>query len=66
MPCDSRALLTDLVFSKTHHLDRRLKEPEGGDLKYEHGDLKRMAQELVDAVNELQAHEETHRCNTAA
>ncbi len=62
MSCDARDLLNESVISATHHLEHRLREPEGSDVRFEHGELKRLAQELVDALNELREHEEKHRC----
>jgi hypothetical protein len=58
-----RRLLDTDVMSATHHLEMRLKEEVSNDSNYELGEVKGMAQELVDALNELRKHEETHGCN---
>jgi len=42
---------------------RGSKEEVSNDSNYELGEVKGMAQELVDALNELWSHEETHGCN---
>ncbi|MGA2347933.1 MAG: hypothetical protein ABSF93_18120 [Candidatus Sulfotelmatobacter sp.] len=40
-----------------------LRTAPSNDLKFEYEEVKRMAQELVAALNELWTHEETHGCN---
>jgi len=63
MPCDSRKSLTVDAISAAHHLEMHLRTAPSNDLKFEYEEVKRMAQELVAALNELWTHEETHGCN---
>jgi hypothetical protein len=63
MVCNSRRLLDQDVMSAAHHLEMRLKEEVSNDSNYELGEVKSMAQELVDALKQLWTHEETHGCN---
>ena len=62
MKCDIRNLLDSDVFSAAQHLEQRLQSRETGDLKWELADIKRMAKELVDAINKLHSHENEHEC----
>jgi len=63
MVCNSRRLLDADVMSAAHHLEMHLKREVSNDSNYELGEVKSKAQELVDALNQLQRHEETHGCN---
>lgn len=63
MACDTRRQLESDIDGAAHHLKMRLKEKEIGDLKFDLGDVKRMAQDLIDALDQLREHEDQHGCN---
>jgi hypothetical protein len=63
MSCDTRKLLHSKAQSAAHHLERRLESSDNADLNCELGEMKRMAQDLLDALNELWDHEDKHGCN---
>ena len=62
MSCDTKQRLDSDVDSAVHHLQARLRQDETGDLKFELGEVKRMAQDLVDAIGQLRRHEDQHEC----
>jgi len=63
MSCDTRKLLDSKAQSAAHHLEHRLQSSDSADLKWELGEIKRMASDLLDALNELWDHEDKHGCN---
>jgi hypothetical protein len=63
MACDRRGLLDSSVASASHHLQMRLRQHETKDLKLELGEVKRMAQDLIDAIDQLRKHEDQHKCS---
>jgi hypothetical protein len=65
MICDVRRDLESSVDSAAHHLQMRLRQTEAGDPRLDLGEIKRMAQDLVNALNQLRGHEDYHHCNYA-
>ncbi len=63
MACNERRLLESDVDSAAHHLQMRLTQKDTSDLKFELAEVKRMAQDLVDAIGILRKHSDQHRCN---
>jgi hypothetical protein len=61
--CDQKRLLEHDVDSNAHHLQGRLKQEESGDPKFDLGEISRMAQDLIDSIEELRKHEDQHKCN---
>jgi hypothetical protein len=62
MTCDTRRPLTSTVYSAAHHLQFRIKEDDKGNEAFALADVKRMAQDLLDALEELSKHDEQHGC----
>ena len=63
MSCDTRELLVTKAQSAADHLRRCLQSSDSPDSNWELGDIKPMAGDLLDALNELWDHEEKHGCN---
>ena len=63
MSCETRKLLDYEVRSAAHHLELRLQSSDSADLKWELGEIKGMAKDLLDALHELWEHEDKHDCN---
>ena len=63
MACSMKLDLESKVESAVHHLKMSMKWKEAGDPNYELGELRRMAQDVVDAWESLRQHEDQHRCN---
>ena len=63
MACDEKRLLEHEVDLNTLHLQKRLKQKESSDPKFDLGELRRMAQDLVDSIKELREHEDQHKCS---
>ena len=63
MACDEKRLLEHEVDLNTLHLQKRLKQKESSDPKFDLGELRRMAQDLVDSIEELRGHEDQHKCS---
>ena len=63
MTCTTKVDLESKVDSAVHHLQMSLEGEQSGDPKYALGELKRMAQDLIDAWDRLRKHEDQHRCN---
>ena len=63
MACDERRLLEHELDLNTRHLQKRLKQKESSNPKFDLGELRRMAQDLVDSIEELRAHEDQHKCS---
>lgn len=61
MACDEKRLLEHEVDLNTLHLQKRLKQKESRDPKFDLGELRRMAQDLVDSIEELRGHEDQHK-----
>jgi hypothetical protein len=61
--CDERRLLRHEVDLNALHLQKRLKQKESRDPKFDLGELRRMAQDLVDSIEELREHEDQHKCS---
>jgi hypothetical protein len=62
MACDEKRLLETDVDLQAHHLQQRLKQKESSDVKFDLVDVKRMAQDLLDAITTLRKHEDQHLC----
>jgi len=60
--CDERRLLEHEVDLNTVHLQKYLKQKESSDLKVDLRELRRMAQDLVDSIEELREHEDQNKC----
>jgi regulator of sirC expression with transglutaminase-like and TPR domain len=61
--CDEKRQLAHEVDLKAHNLQASLKQEEDIDPKWELGEIRRMAQDLIDSIEELRKHEDEHKCN---
>lgn len=62
MDCPERILLAHDLDSAVHRLGMKLLEDESSDLAFAYRELKRMAQDVVDAHHVLSQHEDDHNC----
>ena len=56
-------LLNSRVDSAVHHLQMRLKQQDPEDIQFEFGEVKRIAPDLVDIIDQLRKHEDQHQCD---
>ena len=62
MICNTKRLLDADVFSAAHHLEARIKQNDAGSEAAALSELKRMARDLLDALEKLRKHEAEHNC----
>ena len=63
MACDERRLLEHEVDLNAQHLKERLKQEESGNPKFDLADLRLLAQDLIDSIEDLRTHDDQHKCN---
>lgn len=63
MSCETRRHLDSKTQSTAHHLEKGLESSAVTDLKWELGEIRRLAKDLLDALKELWEHEHEHGCN---
>jgi len=61
--CDERRLLEHEVDLNANHLKEHLKQKESGNPKFDLADLRLMAQDLIDSIEDLRMHDDQHKCN---
>jgi hypothetical protein len=64
MVCSTRRNLYSDVDSIAHHLGTHLGQHETeNDPRVELGEVRRIAQELIDAIDHVRKHEDQHKCS---
>lgn len=63
MACHEKRQLEHEVDLKAHNLQESLKQERDIDPKWELGEMRRMAQDLIESIEELRKHEDQHKCN---
>jgi hypothetical protein len=64
MVCSTRRNLYSDVDSVAHHLGTHLAQLEAeNDPRFELKQIKRMAQELINAIDHVRKHEDQHKCS---
>ena len=63
MTCNTRRLLDAEVHSAAQHLQARIKQNDTGSEASALSELKRMAEDLLNALEKLRVHEGEHNCS---